>query len=98
MTIGAETEVAPSALPIGGIFARIGRLLVDVVLPPTCLACRIPVGEKGGLCSGCWVKAGFTEHPCRERLAPRFRSDSGSLFSRAALPEPPAYARARAVA
>jgi len=98
MTIGAETELAPSALPIGGIFARIGRLLVDVVLPPTCLACRIPVGEKGGLCSGCWVKAGFIERPYCERLGTPFASDSGSLISPAALAEPPAYARARAVA
>src|SRR5262249_23266977 len=98
MTIGAETESAPSALPIGDVFAKIGRFLVDVVLPPTCLACPTPVGAKGGLCPSCWVKAGFIERPYCERLGTPFASDSGSLISPAALAEPPAYARARAVA
>src|SRR5262249_15611326 len=65
---------------------------------PTCLACRTPVGEKGGLCPSCWVKAGFIERPYCERLGTPFASDSGSLISPAALAEPPAYARARAVA
>lgn len=98
MTIGTDSEIAPSGLAAGGILARVGRFFVDVILPPTCLSCRTPVGDKGGLCPPCWVRAGFIERPYCERLGTPFASDQGSLISPAALAEPPAYARARAAA
>ncbi|HXY89884.1 MAG TPA: double zinc ribbon domain-containing protein, partial [Xanthobacteraceae bacterium] len=100
MTV-AETDADRTGLlsAIVARFARLGRFAVDVVLPPTCLACRVPVGEGGGLCPRCWAGAGFIERPYCERLGTPFPSDyGGPLISPAALAEPPAYARARAVA
>lgn len=80
-------------------FGRVGQLFVDLVLPPTCIACRMPIGMQGGLCANCWAGAGFIERPFCERLGTPFPSDhGGALISPAALAEPPAYGRARAVA
>lgn len=85
--------------PFRRFFARTGRLIADVVLPPTCLACRTPIGEAGGLCPKCWSAAGFIERPYCERLGTPFAADhGGSLISPAALAAPPAYQRARAAA
>jgi ComF family protein len=96
----AETEAdTPPRRSFAGWLARLGRFVVDVILPPTCLACRTPVGEGSGLCPQCWVGAGFIERPYCERLGTPFPSDyGGPLISPAAFAEPPAYARARAAA
>jgi predicted amidophosphoribosyltransferase len=100
MTIAeTEAETPGPRRSIGSLFGKLGRFVVDVILPPTCLACRTPVGEGGGLCPQCWIGAGFVERPYCERLGTPFPSDyGGSLISPAALAEPPAYGRARAVA
>jgi ComF family protein len=81
-------------------FAReAGRRIVDLVLPPTCLACRKPVGSAGGLCPACWTGMGFIERPYCERLGTPFTSDiGGAVLSPAAIADPPAYDRARAAA
>ena len=94
-----EAETPGPRRSIGSLFGKLGRFVVDVILPPTCLACRTPVGEGSGLCPQCWIGAGFIERPYCERLGTPFPSDyGGPLISPAALAEPPAYARARAVA
>jgi ComF family protein len=99
MTLADADTGTTAGRSIGGMLGRLGRFFVDVILPPTCLACRTPVGEPGGLCPPCWAGAGFIERPYCERLGTPFPSDhGGSLISPAALAEPPAYGRARAVA
>src|ERR1700682_1013716 len=100
MTI-AETaaEMPGPRRSIGGLLGKLGRFVVDVILPPTCLACRAPVGEGGGLCPQCWIAAGFIARRYSERHGTPCPSDyGGALISPAALAEPPAYGRARAVA
>src|SRR6185312_9727382 len=83
----------------GRAFFRAGRVIADTILPPTCLACRVPIAGGGGLCPKCWTGAGFIERPFCERLATPFPADhGGDLISPAALADPPAYARARAAA
>lgn len=73
------------------------RLAVDLVLPPTSLACRHPAGDAGGLCADCWTRAGFIERPYCERLGTPFPFDAGAgMISPAAIANPPAYERARA--
>src|SRR6202030_4343901 len=57
--IETEAETPGPRRSIGGLFVKLGRFFVDVILPPTCLACRSPVGEGGGLCPRCWNGAGF---------------------------------------
>jgi predicted amidophosphoribosyltransferase len=100
MTIAeTEAETPGPRRSIGSLFGKLGRFVVDVILPPTCLACRMPVGEGGGLCPQRWIGAGFIERPYCERLGTPFPSDyGGPLISPATLAEPPAYGRARAVA
>lgn len=81
------------------LIAGAATVLVGVVLPPTCVACRKPVSEANGLCSACWSKIGFIERPYCERLGTPFAHDmDGSLLSLAAMADPPAFQRARAAA
>src|SRR6266478_9601261 len=42
---------------------RIGRTLVDGVLPPRCLACGTVVGEPDALCGQCWAAMTFFAPP-----------------------------------
>jgi ComF family protein len=95
--IPAEAVREPSR--IARFLAGTTRAIVDVVLPPTCLSCRKPVGAAGGLCPACWTQMGFIERPFCERLGTPFPHDPGGpLISPAAFADPPAYERARAVA
>ena len=74
-------------------------LIRDTALPPTCLACRVPLADEGGLCAACWAKLSFITRPYCERLGVPFASDLGAgTLSAAAIADPPAYGRARAVA
>jgi ComF family protein len=74
-------------------------LIRDAALPPTCIACRVPVADDGGLCPACWSQLGFISRPLCERTGTPFAVDFGpGAVSPAALAHPPAYHRARAVA
>ena len=42
---------------------RLGRVVVDGVLPPRCLNCGTTVGEPGTLCSQCWTATTFFAPP-----------------------------------
>ena len=71
----------------------------DLVYPPTCIACRAATAVPHGLCPRCWTGMRFIERPYCERLGTPFAVDLGTpLLSPAAAADPPAYARARAVA
>ena len=77
----------------------LGRVLVDFVLPPQCLACRTRTADHPGLCAGCWSKMEFIGEPCCERTGRPFAYDAGAgAVSAAALADPPPWERARAVA
>ena len=79
--------------------APIGRALIDVVYPPSCIACHGSIAEPHALCSACWAKLRLIERPYCERLGTPFEIDSGpGLLSPAAISDPPCYERARAVA
>jgi ComF family protein len=49
------------ALPVS--LRQLGRLAVDAVLPPRCLACGETVGEPDALCGGCWAAMTFFAAP-----------------------------------
>lgn len=69
-----------------------------IVYPPSCIACQAAVGQAQALCPSCWSSIGFIERPYCERLGTPFAVDlGGGLLSPAAIADPPAYARARAV-
>ncbi|HWK86882.1 MAG TPA: ComF family protein [Xanthobacteraceae bacterium] len=99
MTILAKAQSPKRQAWWGRLFGGLTRAAADTFLPPTCLACRVPIGIAGGLCPACWSKAGFIERPYCERLGTPFPVDhGGDLVSPAALADPPAYARSRAAA
>lgn len=51
------TETLPGRL------RRLGRVVVDSVLPPRCLNCGATVGEPDTLCSRCWAATNFFAPP-----------------------------------
>jgi ComF family protein len=80
-------------------FARAGRVIVDLIYPPSCIVCHASTAEPGVLCAQCWARFRPIERPYCERLGTPFDVDSGpGLLSPAAIANPPAYDRARAVA
>src|SRR5450432_3395322 len=82
-----------------GAIGALGRLALDAIYPPTCLACRAATAETGALCPQCWRKMRFIERPFCERLGTPFEQDLGEgLLSPQAIADPPVFARARAVA
>lgn len=45
------------------LMRQAGRLIVDGVLPPRCLACGEAVGDAGSLCAACWTAMTFFAPP-----------------------------------
>lgn len=78
---------------------RAGRVALDLVFPPSCLACRRAVAATDALCPACWGAIRFVERPFCERLGTPFPLDLGAegLLSPDAIANPPVYARARCV-
>lgn len=99
-----ESEGAARSSAMARLFAtsadvarRVGRGLLDLVLPPVCMACRAPVGETHGLCAACWAQLRPIERPYCERLGIPFGFDIGAgALSAEAIAEPPVFDRARA--
>lgn len=72
--------------------------LADLVLPPVCLACHEPTGDRDGLCPTCWSDVDFLGPPLCDRLGIRLPYGTGeTMISAAAAARPPVYHRARAV-
>src|SRR4051794_17761047 len=81
----------------GWLLARIGRLLLDAVLPPRCLKCGVAVAEPGALCAGCWPALAFVTAPYCACCGYPFDYDPGpGTLCAACIAGPPPYRRARA--
>ncbi len=77
---------------------RVGRLILDVLLPPACLACGTAVDEPGALCPVCWGKVAFIAAPACACCGLPFGIEAGEgALCASCLAEPPPFARARAV-
>ncbi|MDA7947894.1 MAG: ComF family protein [Hyphomicrobiaceae bacterium] len=84
---------------VAALLRKLGGWVVDVVLPPLCLACRASVQGHGGVCAACWRDIDFIESPRCDCLGIPLPYPSGDkIVSAAALADPPQYGRARAVA
>ena len=90
---------SPRALMRGcarGVSAA-GRAVIDLALPPCCLACRRRVADPDSLCARCWSAMQFIERPFCEILGIPFAFDLGpGVLSAEAIADPPGYDRARA--
>jgi ComF family protein len=56
---------------------RLGRAVVDGVLPPRCLACGETVGEVNALCGSCWAAMNFFAPPWCSRCGRPFPHPMG---------------------
>ncbi len=75
------------------------KAALQLLYPPSCLACRAATRESGVLCTPCWTAVRFIERPFCERLGTPFAQDLGpGLLSPEVMADPPVWARARAVA
>jgi ComF family protein len=82
-----------------GALRSVGSRLLRLTLPPHCLACGIPVGDEGSLCTTCWSSFTLIERPFCEQLAIPFPHDPGvGALSPEAMADPPPFRRLRAVA
>src|SRR5208282_5416081 len=94
-----EAHGPPWARRAAAFAARLARAALDTLYPPTCLACRAATDSHGALCPRCWSAMRFIERPFCERLGTPFEHDLGQgLISPQTMADPPAFARARAVA
>lgn len=78
---------------------QLGAALTNVVVPPVCLSCQVPLSMHNALCPECWCQIDFIRHPLCDRLGVPLPFDiGGQMISAAASANPPVYGRARAVA
>lgn len=90
-------ETGSTLARLGHVVASVTRQLVDVVVPPVCLACQRPLGSLDALCATCWRQVRFIRPPLCDRLGiPMPYDTGGSIVSAAALANPPDWDRARA--
>ena len=76
-----------------------GQPGLNLLYPPSCLACHGATSAADTLCTTCWRQVRFIERPYCERLGTPFAQDLGpGLLSPEAMADPPVWARARAVA
>ncbi|HEY3918333.1 MAG TPA: ComF family protein [Stellaceae bacterium] len=82
--------------PAAGLRRARDRLL-DLLLPPRCLACGSPVAATGTLCTGCWRGLTFLGAPCCAGCGYPFDFDLGpGGLCGACLAAAPRFDRARA--
>jgi ComF family protein len=75
------------------------RSVRDVIYPPACATCGLPIAGNGGLCAHCWRSVRFLERPYCEVLGLPFSYDPGpGMLSAEAIANPPPFDRLRAVA
>lgn len=76
---------------------RLATALLDLLLPPRCLACGATVGENGALCARCWGGITFLGAPCCARCGLPFDFDFGApSLCGACSRSPPSFDRALA--
>lgn len=64
-----------STIHSGAKLARTaGRWALDLLLPPECAACDLPVARPGQLCTGCFGRIGFISEPACCRCGVPFAS------------------------
>ena len=81
--------------------ARLGRGLLDLVLPPRCILCQARVEAPGTLCAPCWRGIAFLGEPCCSCCGLPFAFDpgavAGGVLCAGCLARPPRFDRARSV-
>jgi ComF family protein len=98
-SLDEDAGLPDPATPRANLFRRVFGALSDLVMPPVCLVCRVPIGSHDALCARCWREIDFIRPPLCDRLGIPLPFDAGEgAISAAAAADPPSYDRARAVA
>lgn len=75
---------------------RVGRTVLDLFYPPTCLDCHAPVATADALCPRCFGRLRPITAPYCPRLGIPFRHDPGpGALSAEAIADPPPFERSR---
>jgi len=75
---------------------HLGTAILDLLLPPRCLACAEEVSATQALCAPCWRKLTFLSAPCCAHCGLPFAYDLGAAaLCGACARESPSYDRAR---
>ena len=83
-------------LSLSSALKRTGGVLLDLVLPPRCIACGEEVHGVDALCVACWRKVTFLGEPCCACCGLPFDHDLGAgALCGACVEAPPAFDRAR---
>jgi ComF family protein len=99
MESGATPNRSDFAATAGRGLASLARGGMNILLPPHCLGCEMPVASSGTLCAQCWGKLRLIERPYCDRLGTPFAYDLGEgALSAEAIADPPPFERLRAVA
>lgn len=86
-----------SLAPTAAAARRWGTAVLNLVLPPRCLACGEEVEAPHGLCAPCWRKLTFLAEPCCACCGLPFAYEQGTgALCGACMRAPPAYDFARA--
>ncbi len=94
--MGPSVSAPRLALPA---LRRWGRLALDALVPPLCLACDAPVAEPGQFCAACFSRAHLIAPPLCERCGVPFEAagqGGASLVCGDCREHPPSWRRARA--
>lgn len=103
--VGAEPDRPRLAVRAARGFGRASQAgasaIGNWIVPAVCVACRAALSRHDALCATCWGGIAFIRAPLCDRLGlplPFGGDHGGPIVSAAAAADPPAYARARAVA
>ena len=93
MESGGELVKTGSA---GRALRRLGRGVLDLLYPPTCLDCGAPIAAADALCPACFAKLRPITAPYCPRLGIPFQHDLGpDALSAEAIADPPPFERSR---
>lgn len=91
----SEGELVKTVGPARALL-RLGRGLLDLVYPPTCLVCGAPIAAADALCPGCFARLRPITAPYCPRLGIPFQHDLGAgALSAEAIADPPPFERSR---
>jgi len=91
----SEGELVKTVRPVEPL-RRLGRSVLDLLYPPTCLDCGAPITAADALCPRCFGKLRPITAPYCPRLGIPFQHDPGpDALSAEAIADPPPFSRAR---
>lgn len=92
-----EVKAIGRGMLLGPALLGVGRLLLDQLYPPACIACQAPLTGGDCLCPACFSRLPQISAPFCPVLGLPFAADIGpEARSVEALADPPPFARARA--